>query len=189
MRLDSGQQLRQDDPTALKEIVILMQSQIAAKDPTSLSYAPLINPELELTGSVRTKFMIETIINLKNNRAKATTSTSIVTSESTIRMKKFLGKLGERAGFRGANEPLRVTLDDIRNVKERGKWWLVGASWKNNDDELSLHDSDKRQKQQANDGLLSLAREQRMNTEIRRAVFIALMGSEVHPSLVIFTGS
>jgi len=29
--------------------------------------------------------------------------------------------------------------------------------------------------------LLSLAREQRMNTEIRRAVFIALMGSEVHP--------
>lgn len=118
--------------------------------------------------------MTETIINLKNNRAKATTSTSVVTSEATIRMKKFLGKMGER-NLRSGGEPLRVTLSDIRNVNEKGKWWLVGASWKN--DELPLQSAD--QDKQDGDALISLAREQRMNTEIRRAVFIALMGSEV----------
>ena len=118
--------------------------------------------------------MVETIIHLKNNRAKATTATSIVTSEATIRMKKFLGKMGEKS-LRTGGEPLRVTLSDIRNVKEKGKWWLVGASWKNDDLRPTTADVPN----QKEDTLLSLAREQRMNTEIRRAVFIALMGSEV----------
>jgi nucleolar MIF4G domain-containing protein 1 len=118
--------------------------------------------------------MTETIINLKNNRAKTATSTSVVTSEATIRMKKFLGKMGERS-LRSGGEPLRVTLSDIRNVNEKGKWWLVGASWKN--DELPLQAAD--ENLQDGDALISLARAQRMNTEIRRAVFIALMGSEV----------
>jgi nucleolar MIF4G domain-containing protein 1 len=119
--------------------------------------------------------MVETIINLKNNRAKAATSTSVVTSEATIRMKKFLGKMGEKS-LRSGGEPLRVSLDDIRNVQERGKWWLVGASWKNDDSPLPLNNSSQQEEQEA---LLLLARQQRMNTEIRRAVFIALMGSEV----------
>jgi nucleolar MIF4G domain-containing protein 1 len=118
--------------------------------------------------------MVETIINLKNNRAKAATSTSVVTSEATVRMKKFLGRMGEK-GLRSGGEPLRVTLSDIRDVKEKGKWWLVGASWKNDDLPLQSNESGR----QSEDVLLSLAREQRMNTDIRRAVFIALMGSEV----------
>jgi hypothetical protein len=118
--------------------------------------------------------MVETIINLKNNRAKAATATSVVTSEATIRMKKFLGKMGEK-NLRSGGEPLRVSLNDIRNVKEKGKWWLIGASWKN--DEISLQPEETGEKE--GDELLSLARGQRMNTEIRRAVFIALMGSQV----------
>src|SRR5271170_5535127 len=100
--------------------------------------------------------MVETIINLKNNRAKATTSSSVLTSEATIRMKKFLGKLNEK-GLRSGGEPLRVTLEDIRNVKEKGKWWLVGASWKN--DDISFEPA-KSNDQEEQDALLSLAREQ-----------------------------
>lgn len=170
---NSGQQLRQEDPSALKEIVILMQSRIDEIGQSNLRYKP--RQVSGLTGSVRTKFMVETIINLKNNRAKATTSSSVLTSEATIRMKKFLGKLNEK-GLRSGGEPLRVTLDDVRNVKEKGKWWLVGASWKNDDISFEPVKSNNREEQ---DALLLLAREQRMNTEIRRAVFIALMGSEV----------
>ena len=124
--------------------------------------------------------MIETIINLKNNRAKAVTSSSVVTSEATIRMKKFLGKMGEKS-LRSGGEPLRVTLEDIRNIKDKGKWWLVGASWKNDDLPLQSNDSTRLE----NDTLLALAKEQRMNTEIRRAVFIALMGSEVFTAYVV----
>ena len=119
--------------------------------------------------------MIETIINLKNNRAKAATSSSVLSSEATVRMKKFLGKLNEK-GLRSGGEPLRVTLEDIRNVKEKGKWWLVGAGWKNDGIGFRPVKSNSREEE---DALLRLAREQRMNTEIRRAVFIALMGSEV----------
>ena len=118
--------------------------------------------------------MVETIINLKNNRAKAATSTSVVSSEAIVRMKKFLGRMGEK-NLRGGGEPLRVSLGDIRNVKEKGKWWLVGASWKN--DDLPLRPNETTQTDE--DELLSLAREQRMNTDIRRAIFVALMGSEV----------
>jgi nucleolar MIF4G domain-containing protein 1 len=163
---NSGQQLRQDDPSALKEIVILMQSRVAAKDASTLS--------------IRTKFMIDSIINLKNNRAKAATATSVVTSEATIRMKKFLSKLGEK-NLRSVGEPLRVSLSDIRNVKKKGKWWLVGASWKNEELDLAPEGN----KQAAQEELISLAKDQRMNTEIRRAVFIALMGSEVSSSIVL----
>ena len=118
--------------------------------------------------------MVETIINLKNNRAKAATATSVVTSEATVRMKKFLGKMSEK-NLRSGGEPLRVSFNDIRNVKEKGKWWLVGASWK--DDEMPVQSNDSARQEE--DTLLSVARDQRMNTEIRRAVFVALMGSEV----------
>jgi len=138
-----------------------MQSQIAKQDQATLS--------------VRTKFMVETIINLKNNRAKANNSSSVVTSEATVRMKKFLGKMGEK-GLRSTGDPIRVTLSDIRNVKEKGKWWLVGASWKN--DELNF-EPERKEERGGEDTLLALAREQRMNTEIRRAVFVALMGAQV----------
>jgi nucleolar MIF4G domain-containing protein 1 len=118
--------------------------------------------------------MVETIINLKNNRAKAATATSVVISEATVRMKKFLGKMSDKG--RSKSEPLRVTLADIRNIEEKGKWWLVGASWKNDDFPLVSNDIEK----PGEDALISLAREQRMNTDIRRAIFIALMGSEVY---------
>ena len=100
-------------------------------------------------------------------------------------MKKFLGKLNEK-GLRSSGEPLRVTLEDIRSVKEKGKWWLVGASWKN--DEINFEPA-KANDREEHDALLSLARNQRMNTEIRRAVFIALMGSEViSPTLLLEKG-
>jgi hypothetical protein len=49
---DSGPQLRQDDPSALKDIVLLIQPAVAQVGEASLS--------------VRTKFMIDTITDLKN---------------------------------------------------------------------------------------------------------------------------
>jgi len=131
--------------------------------------------------------MIETINNLKNNRMKTGAAASAVTSEHTIRMKKTLGSLNIRS--LKSSEPLRIGLDDIRNSDKRGKWWLVGASWKDDSNsreekpiEISPGDGDN----QDNDGdaidngstdLLQLAREHRMNTDIRRAIFITIMSA------------
>ncbi|QSZ31312.1 hypothetical protein DSL72_000875 [Monilinia vaccinii-corymbosi] len=164
----SGPQLRQDDPSSLKDIVTMLR------------------PAVQKAGgeeklSVRTKFMIETINDLKNNKMKTGAVASAVTSEHTIRMRKTLGTLNTRS-IKGS-EPLRIGLKDIRDSDRKGKWWLVGASWAGNaedDKEPTPRDKHVREVQGVDTGtsdLVQLAREQRMNTDIRRAVFIAIMSA------------
>ena len=170
---DSGSQLRQDDPTALKNVVLLLQNAVARTGEDNLS--------------VRTKFMIETINNLKNNRMKTGVIASNVTSEHTIRMKRTLGSLNTRT-IR-ASEPLRIGLKDIRDTDKRGKWWLVGASYKEvnrNDQHIAVPETKLQPYPQSGDAemvdngaadLLQLAREQRMNTDVRRSIFVSIMSA------------
>lgn len=166
----SGPQLRQDDPSSLKDIVAMLR--------------PAVESVGENNISVRTKFMIETINNLKNNRLKTGAVASAVTSEHTIQMKKMLGTLNTRNVK--ASEPLRIGLKDIKNSDKKGKWWLVGASWAGNapqiDNEADDTNTSKRSEVDTEDvgtsDLLQLAREQRMNTDIRRAIFISIMSAE-----------
>ena len=133
--------------------------------------------------------MIEAITQLKNNRLKAAVANSVVLAEATQRMRKILGSLNSRS-IR-ASEPLAASLDDIRNVETKGKWWLVGASWRDNmaGQPEPTKEKDKRtiKKCQAVDtdtlgesiDYLQLAREQRMNTDVRKAIFVTIMSSEV----------
>lgn len=168
----SGPQLRQDDPSALKDIVSMLNSSIAKHGTEDLS--------------VRFKFMIETLTNLKNNKARKGNDASIVASEAIVRMKKILGTLNTRQ--LRASEPLRPSLRDIRDVDKKGKWWLVGASWRHNmvDDAEEQNESAQKAAQNIDDddiddgitNYLQLAREQRMNTDVRRAIFVAIMSSE-----------
>ena len=168
---NSGHQLRQDDPSSLKEIVLQLQAVMADSDEEKLS--------------VRTKFMIETINHLKNNRLKTGVAASSITFEHRTRMKRILGSLSQKNIK--ASEPLRIGLKDLRQTDKRGKWWLVGASYKDDD-----ADDAKRMEQRSsihgkNDGetngehaaadLTQLAKEQRMNTDVRRSIFIAVMSA------------
>ncbi|KFY19765.1 hypothetical protein V491_04233 [Pseudogymnoascus sp. VKM F-3775] len=171
----SGPQLRQNDPSSLKDIVIMLR------------------PAVEKAGgeanmSLRTRFMIETINDLKNNKVKTGAAASAVISEHTIRMKKTLGTLNSRS--LKSSEPLRIGLDDIRQSDSKGKWWLVGASWTGNetanrDGAPSEPTSRAKEADVADDiaidtrttDLAQLAREQRMNTDVRRAIFIAIMSA------------
>jgi len=170
----SGQQLRQDDPSSLKDIVLLLQKATSAVGENTLS--------------VRTKFMIETINNLKNNRVKTGIEASSISAEHTNRLKKSLGSLSNR-NLKGT-EPLRIGLADIRNTDKKGKWWLVGASWKNEkvDEDSSRKESQKDRKKvvdddetilsgQASVDLHQLARENGMNTDVRRAIFITMLSA------------
>lgn len=138
--------------------------------------------------SVRTKFMIETLTNLKNNRLKSATASSVVTAEATSRMKKLVGSLNNRQ--LRASEPLRASLADIRNTETKGKWWLVGASWAGNqafEPEVLVGKSEKKSNSKPNPetgdfgtitDLVQLAREQRMNTDVRRSIFVTVMSAE-----------
>ena len=130
--------------------------------------------------------MIEMINSLKNNRMKTGAAASAVTSEATIRMKKILGSLNTRT-IR-ATEPLHVGLNDVRVTDKRGKWWLVGASWKDNasggaertKNTVSGNARNEGLSQSMGDGpsdLLQLAKEHRMNTDVRRAIFVTIMSA------------
>ncbi|KAK7180186.1 hypothetical protein DPSP01_012056 [Paraphaeosphaeria sporulosa] len=168
----SGSQLRQDDPSSLKDIVILLQKSVARVGEKNLP--------------VRTKFMIETINDLKNNRMKTGVAASAVVREHTISMKKQLGTLNTR-NLKGS-EPLRIGLADIRDTDKKGKWWLVGASWRSNmagEPQEKMNDKEDEEEHvevadTGDDGeidLLQLAKEQRMNTDVRRAIFVTVMSS------------
>lgn len=169
----SGPQLRHDDPSSLKDIVAMLR--------------PAVVKLGEENVSVRTKFMIETIKDLKNNKVKAGSTASAIVSEHTVRMKKLIGSLNTRA-IRGS-EPLRIGLQDVRNSDKQGKWWLVGASWAGHKSliEVGKPDNDDaavplaQQKEVAIDAesidFSALAKTHRMNTDIRRAIFVTIMSS------------
>ncbi|KAL9037728.1 MAG: hypothetical protein Q9180_003560 [Flavoplaca navasiana] len=169
---NSGPQLRQDDPSALKEIVLQVQRAVGKIGEENLS--------------VRTKFMIETINNLKNNRMKTGIAASTTMSEHVIRMKKTLGSLNTRSVR--ASEPLRIGVSDIRESDKRGKWWLIGASYKDqvNDVQDNLPPREKTHSQDATelgpvqgtaDDLLQMARAQGMNTSVRQSIFKTIMSA------------
>ncbi|KAJ4354985.1 hypothetical protein N0V95_003321 [Ascochyta clinopodiicola] len=167
----AGPQLRQDDPTALKDIVVLLQKSVANVGQQNLP--------------VRTKFMIETINDLKNNKMKTGIAGASITRERTTQMKKQLGTLNSRN--LKATEPLRVGLKDIRDTDKVGKWWLVGASWRNQaqsdapaEEEKELGKKRVEVDEEDEDGevdLAQLAREQRMNTDVRRAIYVSIMSA------------
>jgi len=167
-----GAQLRSEDPSALKDIVLLLQRSVAEVGEDKLS--------------VRTKFMIETINNLKNNRMKTGVSASQVSTEHTTRMKKTLGTLSARTTK--STEPLRISLADIRDSEKKGKWWLVGASYHDPAKLVNGPSTGSTTKSRQEDldagyetdtpGKISsskLARAQGMNTDVRRAIFMSIL--------------
>lgn len=168
----AGTKLRHDDPSSLREIVATLQKSASQIGESNLS--------------VRTKFMIETIISLKDNKLKSGVGLSSMVSEHLTHMKKTLGTLGARVP--GAVEPLRFGLEDIANSPKKGKWWLVGASWNNESQHITNHIEDtkallnKRTNQyelgsSPTTDLAQLAKEARMNTDIRKAIFTSIMSA------------
>ncbi|KAH6890979.1 hypothetical protein B0T10DRAFT_528387 [Thelonectria olida] len=110
----SGRMLRRDDPQAVKHVAVILNQSVA-----KAGYANI---------SARTKFMVETITDLKNSKPKARGVDSGVVSEHVQRMKKRLGELKSQSRRLDGLAPMGVGLVDIEGADTRGKWWLVGAS-------------------------------------------------------------
>jgi nucleolar MIF4G domain-containing protein 1 len=92
---DAGAQLRADDPSALKDIVTLVHSKVAGKEDALSS---------------RTRFMLETLTNLKNNKLRRTNAPGNAGqtggSEAVERLKKFLSGLGKKRHGKSCLSPL-----------------------------------------------------------------------------------
>ena len=127
--------------------------------------------------------MIETLNNLKNNRIKADPGSSGTGSAASTEeaMRKFLNGLAKKRGD-SLPEALRFTLEELRASSTRGKWWQTGAAWSGNPLQEASANGGISLAQKAATGdakWAKLARKQGMNTDIRRAIFVALMDSEV----------
>ncbi|GAA5973652.1 hypothetical protein JCM21900_006752 [Sporobolomyces salmonicolor] len=162
----SGQQLRQDDPSALKDIITLVKQKMAGVDPSSMNS--------------RTRFMIEQLTNLKNNKFPKADASGAVDNYTPL--KKYLSGLNKKRASGAAPDPLRLSLSEIRTSSSRGKWWLVGAAW-SGDPLLEAQQSGAlggvaTKESQSDAKLAKLARAQGMNTEVRKGVFTVLMSSE-----------
>lgn len=163
---NGGSQLRSDDPGSLKEIVVLLQQRMQQLGGTGQQLSP------------RMRFLVDAIVALKNNRQKPV-SELVVSLRHRIR-KALMSGVNTKNG-ESAKEAIQVGLGDILDSKSRGKWWLVGASWKGNqvseeNDKLDIDMDD--EFGSSTPDWLELAKKQRLNTDIRRAVFVALMGAE-----------
>ncbi|SGZ29552.1 BQ5605_C051g12533 [Microbotryum silenes-dioicae] len=162
--LGSGSHLRQDDPSALKEIVALVKEQAVLSDVSS-------------SMNSRTKFMLEMLTDVKNNKLK---SDFVGTNDGYSSLKKLIASLGKMNS--SYHEPLRITLSDIRNSSSRGKWWLVGAAWAGiAEAEVDTSCAGPPGGQRSvglEDGILKLARAHGMNTDVRRTIFVILMSGE-----------
>lgn len=166
----SGSLIRGDDPAALKEIIAVLLSNVK-----NIENQP-----------PRMKFLLDTVADLKNNRLKP----SMLAASHGALKKKLQSVVKTNSS---ANDALLVSLDDIKNVESKGKWWLIGASWKGNM-EGALEEAPEvgkgKSKEAAStvtldDDLLDdipdwseIARQQRMNTDIRRAIFISIMSAQ-----------
>ena len=172
-----GRSLRSDDPTALKEIVLLVQKK---KSESS-----------KRLSSSRTEYMVSAIMDLKNNKRKREDT---VFTEKISKFRKILGRVKASAAKMGLSKStseasLRITLNDIIQAETKGRWWKVGASWVGNQHRFS-EDSKHESKRLDNDTpapsppnsedgdeeLLKLASKFRMNTDRKRAIFCIIMG-------------
>jgi nucleolar MIF4G domain-containing protein 1 len=116
-----GRTLRSDDPTALKEIVSLVQQQ-------SLEY----NRSHPNQVSSRNQCMVSAMIDLKKHKRRKHDQKYV---DVVVQLRKVLGhikasltKSNTRSGA-SSDSSLRITLRDILDAPVKGRWWKVGASW------------------------------------------------------------
>ncbi|CAH7666360.1 hypothetical protein PPACK8108_LOCUS710 [Phakopsora pachyrhizi] len=163
-----GHRLRHDDPASLKEIVLLVSSK--KKEMTNINS--------------RTKFMFETLTDLKNNKnLKKVGSVAGTAEEHLENLKKYLNSLSKNSSC--SSEPLRFSLKELKAAPKIGKWWFVGSGW--DGDPLAEKDlenlgkpskPDLAQDNLTNLAIIKLAKKQGMNTDVRKSIFSCLMTSE-----------
>ncbi|XP_060051668.1 nucleolar MIF4G domain-containing protein 1 [Erinaceus europaeus] len=160
---DVGFSLRRDDAAGLRELIAEAQARAAQAG-------------AELRDQTRVRFMLDTMLALKNNDVRKIPGYD---PEPVERLRKLQRTLVLGAGS-GSDSQLRVSWDAILNADRTGRWWIVGSSWSG---APMIEDGPQRSAQKTPEGtvsagILELARSQRMNTDVRRTIFCTIVTSE-----------
>jgi nucleolar MIF4G domain-containing protein 1 len=181
-----GLSLRSDDPQGLKEVILAVQKATAS------SGAGASGKTADMS---RVQFMTEALSDLKNNKSRRTQSAH---AETVAQLRKWLGRVkASKASTGSASElknALSVSLTDLLEAETTGRWWRAGAYWGGRgkaaagDDGSGGADAgggmggissgvDDGGASAEEQQLLKLAKKFRMNTSVRRNIFVALMSS------------
>ncbi|XP_054582268.1 nucleolar MIF4G domain-containing protein 1 isoform X2 [Eptesicus fuscus] len=158
-----GFSLRKDDALSLKELITETQAK-ASKAGSKFQ------------DQTRIRFMLETMLALKNNDMRKIPGYD---PEPVEKLRKLQRALVRGAGS-GTESQLRVSWDSVLNAEQTGRWWIVGSAWSG----APMIDSRQQKALQkplagtVSAKMLELARKQRMNTDVRRNIFCTIMTSE-----------
>ncbi|XP_066092595.1 nucleolar MIF4G domain-containing protein 1 isoform X1 [Saccopteryx bilineata] len=158
-----GFSLRKDDALSLKELIAETQAKASGAGS-------------RFQDQTRIRFMLETMLALKNNDMRKIPGYD---PEPVEKLRKLQRTLVRGAGS-GAETQLRVSWDGILNAEQTGRWWIVGSAWSGTP---MINSSQQKSLQKPLAGtvsakILELARKQRMNTNVRRNIFCTIMTSE-----------
>lgn len=161
-----GFTLRKDNPAALKDLIATLQK---------LANESIKN---ETEDNSRLKYMLDILLAIKNNNMKKIPQYDPTLAEHLKKQLKALCVNGKYV------TTLNITLTDLLNSGERGKWWIVGSAWtgktlygKNKNDDDDEENQNVKEKSFSSQ-LLELARKQRMNTDEKKNIFCILMSAE-----------
>ncbi|XP_050771824.1 nucleolar MIF4G domain-containing protein 1 [Gymnogyps californianus] len=158
-----GFSLRKDDALALKELITEAQRKANTA-------------EKKLQDQTRVRFMLETMLALRNNDMRKIPGYD---PEPIEKLRKLQRTLIHSSGS-GKETQLRVSLESLLSADQVGRWWIVGSSWSG---APMINDTNSKTQQKLHIGkvsskIMELAHKQRMNTDIRRSIFCVLMTSE-----------
>ncbi|XP_062477467.1 nucleolar MIF4G domain-containing protein 1 [Pezoporus occidentalis] len=158
-----GFSLRKDDALALKELITEAQRKANTA-------------EKKLQDQTRVRFMLETMLALRNNDMRKIPGYD---PEPVEKLRKLQRTLVHKSGS-GKETELRVSLESLLSADRVGRWWIVGSSWSGAPmiDDTNSKTQQKLHIGKASSKIMELARKQRMNTDIRRSIFCVLMTSE-----------
>jgi nucleolar MIF4G domain-containing protein 1 len=129
--------------------------------------------------STRMKWMVQTIDELKGNKKFGSD-----TGATFIRLNKAIKSYVSTTKKVEIKDPLKIPWLDLLEAKTRGRWWLVGSAWAGRDGAGKTAAPKKGEKREAaqmdeaSSELLGIAAAQRMNTDVRRQIFCAMMSAE-----------
>ena len=201
----AGNELRNDDPSSLKDIVYLAKerafSVLGSKHEKVNSQSD--DPIEGKMNQSRIQFMMEAMNDLKNNNSKRSSIRGkqlMYLGEKVKNYRKILGRVKSNNVSRGFlssggsdGSCLRISLQDIIDIPTKGRWWKTGASWIGNQhhntngntsssksEDLEQSSNVKKSESNKNENhskLLRLANQARMNTDLRKTIFCIILTS------------
>lgn len=120
--------------------------------------------------SSRVRFMLEIISNLRNNNLRKIPGYDPSRIEH---LRKVLRSVVRESSL-AASSQIQISLKDLLKSDAKGRLWMTGSALSRCESEFQVTST----AQKDNSRLLELARKQRMNTDVRKNVFLVIMTSE-----------